>query len=109
MAIFMKGERVKAQVSVQGLVQGRTYTIETVDETVLPFGIFVAYDLRDEDGNLIDGIQNGHLILSRTEPPKKRNTTCGECMIHGGKYVELQDQGDHWTCPECTERYEKEA
>ena len=109
MSIFMKGERVKAKISAQGLVQGRIYTIEEVDETVLPFGIFVAYDLRDEQGTMVNGIQNGHIILHRADPPRKKNPSCGECMIDSGRYEELEDHGNHWACPHCMKEYEKEG
>lgn len=60
---FTKGQRVKANQSIQGLIANNSYTVEDVHSLNTPFGNFVTYYVRNADGPLLP-ITNGHLLLT---------------------------------------------
>ncbi len=103
MARYQIEDKVQSLVTAQKLHLGHIYTVKGIHETRTMFGYFVAYDLEDSAGNMINGIQNGHLILNliKKVKPKAKNPSCSVCIIETGNMVELQRKGDRYECPEC--------
>lgn len=64
MTAFSKGDKVKAQQTVQGMQQGNFYVIIDVHKMHTPFGDFVTYEIADQSGKHL-AINNGHLVLTR--------------------------------------------
>lgn len=61
-----KGDRVKSNVTAQGLKKGEEYTVVDMDEMRTPFGTFVTYHVTDKNGKKI-AVGNGHLVLQAAE------------------------------------------
>ena len=63
---FQTGDRVRANHATQLLNLTEVYTVSEVHENPTPFGNFVTYIVRGNDGEPI-AVDNGHLILRHAE------------------------------------------
>jgi len=69
MSTFQVGELVRAQRSVQAMVEGRVYRVTARFDRVTFVGTFCTYDLEavgDSRGDTIT-VGNAHLLVSRVE------------------------------------------
>lgn len=61
---FKIGQKVRAIVTAQGLVEGFKYTVTDVGEWGTMFGVFVNYAVQETPSHNALIIRNGHLLLT---------------------------------------------
>lgn len=61
---FNIGDKVKADITAQGMVKGNKYEIVDIDQNFTPFGNFVSYKIKGDGKEF--WINNGHLLLSKS-------------------------------------------
>lgn len=62
MTCYETGDTLRADVNAQGLIEGETYTVHSIDERHTPFGTFVTYHL--QRGGVVFPVRNAHLLCS---------------------------------------------
>jgi hypothetical protein len=60
---FKEGQRVRALITGQGLVEGTNYTIVDMETWPTAFGCFVHYALQETPSHKAVVVANGHLLL----------------------------------------------